>query len=393
MNLLSARLPHDLTPNRLTAALAARRAAGRPVCDLTASNPTRVGLAYPADLLAPLGDARGLAYAPEPFGVLAARQAVAADYGRRGVAIEPSRIALTASTSEAYAQLFKLLCNPGDRVLVPRPSYPLFEHLTALESVAAVPYDLDAHAGWRLDVSAVAAAIDERTKAVLVVAPNNPTGSVIDRGDLDALAALAASRGVAIIGDEVFADYPLGSGAEPPGVSVLQQSRALAFGLGGLSKSVGLPQVKVAWIGVAGPAALVDEAMAGLEIIADTYLSVSTPAQLALGELLRRGAAVRAAIQARVAANLERLRVALRGASSLSLLEPRGGWSAVVQVPATRGEETLALALIEGDGVLVHPGYFFDFPREAFVVVSLLPEPAVFDTGMAAVLARAAEAS
>lgn len=393
MSLLSARLPHDLTPNRLTAALAARRAAGRPVCDLTASNPTRVGLAYPADLLAALGDARGLAYAPEPFGVLAARQAVAADYGRRGVAIEPSRIALTASTSEAYAQLFKLLCNPGDRVLVPRPSYPLFEHLTALESVAAVPYDLDAHAGWRLDVAAVAAAIDERTKAVLVVAPNNPTGTVIDRGDLDALAALAASRGVAIIGDEVFADYPLGLGAEPPGVSVLQQSRALAFGLGGLSKSVGLPQVKVAWIGVAGPAAPVEEAMAGLEIVADTYLSVSTPAQLALGELLGRGAMVRAAIQARIAGNLQRLRAALRGASSVSLLEPRGGWAAVLQVPATHGEEALALALIEDDGVLVHPGYFFDFPREAFMVVSLLPEPAVFDTGVAAMLARAAEVS
>ena len=391
MSLRSARLPHDLTPNRLTAALAARRAAGRPVCDLTASNPTRVGLAYPADLLAPLGDARALAYAPEPFGVLAAREAVAADYARRGVAIEPSRLALTASTSEAYAQLFKLLCNPGDRVLVPRPSYPLFEHLTALESVVAVPYDLDAHAGWRLDVAAVAAAIDGRTKAVLVVAPNNPTGSVIDRDDLDALAALAAARGVAIIGDEVFADYPLG--AEAPGVSVLQQSRALAFGLGGLSKSVGLPQVKVAWIGVAGPAALAAEAMAGLEIVADTYLSVSTPAQLALGELLLRGAVVRTAIQARVADNLERLRHALRGASAMTMLEPRGGWSAVVQLPATHGEEALALTLIEDDGVLVHPGYFFDFPREAFVVVSLLPEPAVFDAGVAAVLARAAEAS
>jgi hypothetical protein len=174
---------------------------------------------------------------------------------------------------------------------------------------------------------------------------------------------------------------------------VLQQARSLAFGLGGLSKSVGLPQVKVAWIGVAGPDALVNEAMAGLEIVADTYLSVSTPAQLALGELLRRGAAVRTAIQARVGGNLDRLRHALHGASSVSLLEPRGGWSAVVQVPATHGEEALALALIEGDGVLIHPGYFFDFPREAFVVVSLLAEPAVFDAGVRAVLARAAEAS
>ena len=220
-------------------------------------------------------------YSPEPFGSHAAREAVSADFTRHGVSVPAARIALTASTSEAYAMLFKLLCDPGDRVLVPRPSYPLFEHLTALESVEAVPYALDAHAGWRLDVDAVAAAIDSRTKAVLVVSPNNPTGSTLDRRELDSLARLAAAREVALIGDEVFADYRLTPAAA--GVSVLQQSRALAFGLGGLSKSVGLPQVKVAWIGVSGPSAAVDDALNGLEIVADTFLSVSTPAQLALG--------------------------------------------------------------------------------------------------------------
>jgi alanine-synthesizing transaminase len=388
VTLRSGRLPRNLSPNRLSAAVAARRAAGHALVDLTESNPTRVGLPYPPDLLAPLGAPRGLQYAPEPFGAANAREAVAAEYGRRGVAVGPGRIALTASTSEAYALLFKLLCDPGDRVLVPRPSYPLFEHLTALESVEAVPYALDPHANWRLDVAAVAAAIDARTKAVLVVSPNNPTGTTLDRRDLEALAALAASRQIALIGDEVFADYPLGGGAGA--VSVLEQQEALAFGLGGLSKSVGLPQVKVAWIGVSGPPGLVDDALRGLEIVADTYLSVSTPAQLALPELLASGAFVRDAIGRRLARNLEALRSAATHAAAVTLQEPAGGWSAVLQVPATRSEEALALTLVEEDGVLVHPGYFFDFPREAYVVLSLLPEPAAFDDGVARLLARAA---
>jgi hypothetical protein len=388
VSLRSGRLPRDLSPNRLTSAVARRRASGAPLLDLTESNPTRVGLSYPSDLLAPLGSSSGLQYAPEPFGMRAAREAVSADFARRRVPVPAARIALTASTSEAYALLFKLLCDPGDRVLVPRPSYPLFEHLTALESVEAVPYALDGHAGWRLDVAAVAAAIGPRTKAVLVVSPNNPTGSTLDRGELDALAALAASRGVALIGDEVFADYPLG-GAKV-GVSVLQQSQALAFGLGGLSKSVGLPQVKVAWIGASGPSAAVDDALNGLEIIADTFLSVSTPAQLALAQLLRSGAVVRAQIMKRIGRNLEALHAAVEATAAVTLHAPHGGWSAVLQVPATQSEEALVVALVADDGVLVHPGYFFDFPREAFVVVSLLPDPETFDAGVARLLARAA---
>ena len=391
MSVRSGRLPRDLSPNRLTAAVAARRAAGQPLLDLTESNPTRVGLAYPDDLLAPLGSPTALQYSPEPFGSHAAREAVSADFTRHGVSVPPARIALTASTSEAYAMLFKLLCDPGDRVLVPRPSYPLFEHLTALESVEAVPYALDAHAGWRLDVDAVAAAIDSRTKAVLVVSPNNPTGSTLDRRELEALARVAAAREVALIGDEVFADYRLTPA--PASVSVLQQARALAFGLGGLSKSVGLPQVKVAWVGVSGPSAAVDDALNGLEIVADTFLSVSTPAQLALAELLRSGAQVRAQIRARIGGNLEVLRAAVAATAPVTLHEPSGGWSAVLQVPSTQTEEALALALVEEDGVLVHPGYFFDFPREAFVVVSLLPAPAIFEAGLARLLARAAGVS
>ena len=386
----SSRLPADLAPNRLTEAVGQRRAGGGGLIDLTESNPTRAGLAYPPDLLTPLASAAGLAYAPQPFGQEAARAAVVADYARRGVATSLDRVCLAASTSEAYAWLFKLLCDPGDRVLVPRPSYPLFEHLTALECVEASPYELDLHGHWRIDVDALARQIDERTKAVLVVSPNNPTGSVIDRAELDALAAVCAAHDLVLIGDEVFADYRLDG--EAPAPSVIEQDRAVAVSLGGLSKSVGLPQVKVAWMAVGGPASGASRVMAGLEIIADTFLSVSTPAQVALPELLARGAVVREELRARTARNLAALASAVTSVPAVTLLSPAGGWCAVLQVPSMRHEEALVLTLVEQDGVLVHPGYFFDFPREAFVVVSLLVAPDDFDAGVARVLARVTEA-
>jgi alanine-synthesizing transaminase len=391
VSMRSARLPRDLTPNPLSAAAARARAAGRALADLTQSNPTRAGIRYPFDLLASLADPAGLAYDPEPFGMASARAAVAADYARRGVSITPDRVCLTASTSEAYALLFKLLCDPGDAVLVPRPGYPLFEHLTALECVRAVPYDLELHGDWRLDVAAIARLVDDRTRAVIVVSPNNPTGSVVQPVELESLADLCAARGLALIGDEVFADYRLDG--EPPGRSVLQQSRALAFGLGGLSKSVGLPQMKVAWIGMGGPDADVAHAVAGLEIVADTFLSVSTPSQVALPRLLARGAVVRDAIRERTARNLAALAHAVSVVPAVSLLSPAGGWCAVLQVPSLVSEEALVLALLEHDGVLVQPGYFFDFPREAFVIVSLLVDPVVFDPAVARVLARATGAA
>lgn len=383
----SSRLPRDLSPTALAAAVSQVRASGRAIADLTLSNPTHAGIPYPMDLLAPLGDPAGLAYVPEPLGAMVAREAVSADYWRRGVHVPAARLCLTASTSEAYALLFKLLCDPGDRVLVPQPSYPLFEHLTALECVTAVPYELELHGDWRLNVAAVARQIDERTRAVLVVSPNNPTGSVVQTDELDALARLCADRGVALIGDEVFADYRLDGQA--PAMSVLQQQHVLAFGLGGLSKSVGLPQVKVAWIGVSGPDAAVADALSGLELVADTFLSVSTPAQVALPRLLHRGAAVRQAIQDRTARNLATLVAAVDAVPEVTLLPPAGGWCAVLQVPSLVSEESLVASLLEHDGVLVQPGYFFDFPREAFVVVSLLVPPDVFAPAMPRVLARA----
>jgi len=383
----SSRLPASLERNALARAIDAKRRRGVPVADLTESNPTRVGLSYPPGLLAALADPQGLAYDPQPLGLWPARAAVAADFRRRGIVISADRVALTASTSEAYALLFKLFCDAGDAILVPRPSYPLFEHLARLESVTAVPYDLEYHGTWRIDIDSVRRAASPRVKALLIVSPNNPTGSFLHRDDLAALSELAAGHGWPIIGDEVFADY--GLDPSPAATHVMAASDVLTFSLGGLSKSAGLPQVKLGWIGFGGPAAKVDEALAAYEIVADTYLSVSTPVQVAASSLIEQGALVRAQILARVRDNLATLRTLAAGFSSIDVLPVEGGWSAVLQVPAVRSEDALALELLDQDDVLVHPGYFFDFPREAYLVVSLLPPPAVFAPAVSRVLRRA----
>ncbi|MEO8680797.1 MAG: pyridoxal phosphate-dependent aminotransferase [Vicinamibacterales bacterium] len=385
----SSRLPECLEPNALSRAIEDKRRRSAAFTDLTESNPTRVGLSYPEDLFEPLASAKGLEYDPLPLGLWSARAAVASDFRRRGIVLSADRVAVTASTSEAYGLLFKLLCDPGDAVLVPRPSYPLFEHLTRLEGVAALTYGLEYHGSWRIDLESIERAATKRVRALLVVSPNNPTGSFLHRDDLAALGALCASRGWALIGDEVFADYPLDPA--PHAVSVLSQKDVLTFGLGGLSKSAGLPQVKLGWIGFGGPPAMVDEALAGYEMVADTYLSVSTPVQLAAPALIERGAAIRRQIHARVAANLATLRAKAAAFPSITVLPVEAGWSAVLQVPAVQAEETLALELLDQDNVLVHPGYFFDFATEAFVVVSLLVEPAKFDAAIAAVLKRSAK--
>jgi alanine-synthesizing transaminase len=384
----SSRLPSSLEPNALARAIQARRRGGASVIDLTESNPTRVGLKYPAALLAPLADARAMEYDPQPLGLWSARAAIAADFRRRGIVISADRVAVTSSTSEAYALLFKLLCDAGDQVLVPHPSYPLFEHLTRLECVEAVPYSLEYHGSWRIDVDSVRRAVSDRTRAILVVSPNNPTGSILHRDDLAMLAAIASEHNLALIGDEVFADYRLEPA--PAATDVLAGGDVLAFSLGGLSKSAGLPQLKLGWIGFGGPSAQVDEILAAYEIVADTYLSVSTPVQAAAAHLIASGAAIRAQIMARIKRNLEALRAQAAAFPSVSVLPVEGGWSAVLQVPAVTSEEALILTLLDQDDVLVHPGYFFDFAREAFVVISLLVEPPMFDKAIARLLARAA---
>jgi len=377
----SSRLPADLTTNRLTAALADARAAGRPILDLTESNPTRAGFAYPADLLAPLAAPRGLVYAPEALGIASAREAVAADFARRGFKVAGNRIVLAASTSEAYSFLFKLLCEPGDEVLVPVPSYPLFDHLTRLDAVRAVPYPLEHHGAWSIDFPRVEAALSPRTRAVLLVNPNNPTGSFVRPAEAERLAAICVGRGVAIISDEVFADYELAAGAAKSSGLLLDRRDVLGFTLGGLSKSIGLPQVKLAWMAVSGPDAEVRSAIAALELVCDTYLSVATPVQLAAAALLARGATVRDQIARRIRLNNAAIHERAADTPSCRVLAADGGWYAVIQVPSIATEEELVVSLVEREGVLVHPGFFFDFPRESFVIVSLLPPPDAFAAG------------
>jgi hypothetical protein len=381
----SARVPGNLASNRLTEALRARRARGGEVIDLTESNPTRAGFVYPADLLAPLGDPRGLRYAPSPLGAIEARRAVAADYARRGLDVPAERIVLDASTSDGYSLLFKLLADAGDEVLVPRPSYPLFDHLTQLDLVVPRGYDLDRDGAWSIDFDSVERAITPRTRAILIVSPNNPTGSFVSVAELDRLAAICAPRGIAIIADEVFADYELEPGAAARAGRVAARADVLSFALGGLSKSVGLPQVKLGWIAVGGPEPLVAAALERLELICDTYLAVSTPVQLAAAELLARGAIVRSQISTLVAANYRTLQTMVAATPSCSVRHSAGGWYAVLQVPTFEPEEDLVLRLL-ADGVLTHPGYFFDFPRESFLVVSLLPSAASFADGVSRVL-------
>ena len=282
---------------------------------------------------------------------------------------------LSASTSEAYSWIFKLLCNPGESVLIPQPSYPLFEHLTRLDAVRAVPYRLEYHGRWEIDFESVSAAPPD-VRAILIVSPNNPTGSYVSARETERLAAIARARGWAIVADEVFADYALES--QSPATEIAHDAGVLSFTLGGASKSMGLPQVKLAWTVVGGPGLQRDAALAGLELIADTFLSVNTPVQVAAPDLFRRSSTIRHAIQERVARNLVRARSVARSFPSCEVLPVEGGWSAVVRVPATRSEEALVVELVERQHILVHPGFFFDFPHEAFVVISLLPVEETF---------------
>jgi hypothetical protein len=379
--MFSARTGFARRPNRLTRALAARRDRGQPVIDLTVSNPTAAGLRAPSGLLDALAGPEAASYAPEPRGLRRAREAVCEDGRRRGLALDPDGIVLTASTSEAYSFLFKLLCEPGQEVLVPRPGYPLFEHLAGLESVQAAPYALAYDGRWHLSVDALAEAIGPASRALVVVSPNNPTGSFLERVEADRVLGLCAERGLAVIADEVFADYAFRPDDDRVGSLAAGGPPTLVFSLGGLSKSCGLPQLKLGWMAVAGPESLRAEALRRLEFVADTFLSVNTPAQAAAPAILARKDELQAPIRERLARNLAALAAAFAG-SAATLLDVEGGWYAVLRVPATRSEEDLVVDLVEEDGVLVHPGYFFDFPGEAYLVLSLLPAAAEFRGGV-----------
>jgi alanine-synthesizing transaminase len=387
--MFSSRSGVDLAPNALALALEKARALSRPVLDLTVANPTCAAIPYDRDaILAALAQPAALVYAPSPFGLASAREAVARDLSAHGPAVDASRVLLTASTSEAYAFLFKLLCDPGDEVLVPRPSYPLFEHLARLESVKPVAYRLAYDGVWHVDFPSLRAAISPRTRAIVTVSPNNPTGSYLKATELAELASL----GLPIVSDEVFARYPLrlDPAADRRAVSALEASGAsLVFALGGLSKLAALPQAKLAWTAVGGDPSRVASALGRLEVIADAFLSVGTPVQHALPGLLASRATAERAIGERTRANLAWLATHVAG-SAVSLLDAEGGWYATLRLPRTRDEEAWTLAFLEEDDVHVHPGHFFDFEDEAYVVVSLLTPEATLREGVRRVLARVA---
>lgn len=390
----SRRLDWNRPENALARVEAERRARGGEILDLTESNPTRVGFHYPPDLLAPLADPASLLYRPAPRGLPEAREAIAGDYRDRGTPIPADRIVLSASSSDSYAMLFKLLADPGEAVLVPEPSYPLCDYLARLEGLVTRPYRLRVEAGWQIDFDSVfaAATAEPPARILVVVNPNNPTGHFIGREPWAQLAAMCADLDIAIISDEVFADYALDPAKHPERIQVAAREDwggAAVFSLGGLSKSCGLPQLKLGWIAVGGSGEQAGEMLGRLDLVADTYLSVGMPVQIALPHLLACGAGIRRQIAERVARNRSALAAALGPDSPVTLLPSEGGWSAILRVPATNSDEEWALALLREDGVLVHPGYFFDMPAGAeYLVVSLLPAPAAFDQAVARLVTR-----
>ncbi len=382
--MFSSRTDWNLAPNPLSRLLEEKRNAGHTIFDLTETNPTRCGFDYDVNLIRSLSSADSLRYEPNPHGLLEAREHIAQYYRRKGIATDPANIFITASTSEAYSYLFRLFCNPGEKALVPKPSYPLFEYLCALNDVEPRSYRLLYDDEWRLGSDAFQD-VDESVKLILLVHPNNPTGSYIKKDERERIARVAARGRLALVVDEVFGDFPLG-GQENSAGSFAGESSGLVCTLGGVSKLFGLPQIKLAWIVLSGDGPLVQEARGRLEVIADTYLSVSTPSQHALPAILRSGSGVTGQIRARITSNDRTLRTVSAG-SALSVLRTEGGWSAILRLPGICSDDEWSLRLLKERNLLVHPGHFFEMDLPSCIVVSLLPGEPIFREGIDRILA------
>ena len=376
----------NLATNRYSEALEAHRRAGRELLDLTASNPTNIGLNYRAEsLLQSLTDRRALQYDPQAKGLREAREAVAAYYAERATRVSPDDLILTTSTSEAYSFVFRLLCDPGDAVLVPTPSYPLFDFLADIQDVKLFPYELVYDHGWQIEVNSLLAAVDRviasgaRCRAILAVHPNNPTGSYVQPREMQLLNDVCAANDAAIIADEVFLDSSLQS--QSP-LTFAGNEDSLTFTLSGLSKISGLPQMKVAWIAVNGPPTLKQDALERLDVIADTYLSMNAPIQLAVPAMLEERKHIQPQLLDRVRANLAELDLQLAQQKLCERLKVEGGWYAILRVPARGSDEELAIALLQRENVLVQPGHFYDFSAEGYLVVSLITPPPEFGEGI-----------
>jgi alanine-synthesizing transaminase len=384
--MFSKRTGWKLTPNLFTKAQSELRATGREVLDLTVSNPTCVGLHHDAEsILGALSDPQALDYDPQPKGLASAREAVADYYrGKPSVLnVDPGSIVLTTSTSEGYSYVFRLLCNPGDEILVPKPSYPLFEFLADLQDVKLVPYPLLYDHGWQIDFPTLYHAVNQRTRAVVVVHPNNPTGSYAGSTEQRMLNAFCRERKLALVVDEVFLDYAHQGLPRP---SFVSNYEVLTFTLSGLSKISALPQMKVAWIVSTGPPDAVHAAIERLEVIADTYLSMNAPIQLATPVLLEQRARIQPIILDRVQRNLADLDMQISRNKSCRRLDLEGGWYAILRVPVTQSDEDLAIKILRQSSVLVHPGHFYDFPSDGYLVVSLITPAEKFQQGLERVL-------
>src|SRR5262245_2198061 len=378
--MFSKRTDWKLTHNRFTDAQHELEKSGGPMFDLTVSNPTRIGVQHDEKIFQALSNREALDYDPHPKGMLSAREAVA-DYYRDqypGGEFDPESLLLTTSTSEAYSYVFRLLCNPDDEILVPKPSYPLFEFLADLQDVRLVPYPLLYDHGWQMDFPSLYKAVNHRTRGVVIVHPNNPTGSYISEEERKALNDFCKEYGLAIIVDEVFLDYALDGASRPTFAS---NERSLTFTLSGVSKISGLPQMKLAWVGVSGPPEVVEPALNRLEVIADTYLSMNAPIQLAAPILVDQRRSVQPLLLDRLRANLEELDRQLAKQQICLRLQVDGGWYAVLRVPATQTDEDLAITLLETKNVLVHPGHFYDFASDGYLVLSLITPPDDFRRG------------
>jgi alanine-synthesizing transaminase len=370
----------NLETNRLSVALATHRAAGKPLIDLTVSNPTECGFQYDEEvILGALRNPAALKYEPNPRGLGLARSAVAQYYAERGAAVSHDDIFLTTSTSEAYSYVFRTLCNPDDEVLIPEPSYPLFEFLADIQDVRLVRYPLIYDYGWQIDFHVLEQAITPRTRGVIVVHPNNPTGHFSKPEEIRKVSKICAERQMAVIADEVFLDFAL---EEKQLTTFAASCGALTFTMSGLSKICGLPQMKAAWLIVDGPEPWKGQALGRLEIVADTYLSMNAPMQWAMPALLRQRGEFQKQLMRRMRGNLAELDNQLARQKSCSRLELEGGWNALIRVPATRTDEELALELLAAKGVYVHPGHFYDFPSRGTVVVSLITPENEFSIGV-----------
>jgi alanine-synthesizing transaminase len=377
----SDRLPWSAPKNAYSLLLLERRLSGSSLLDLTCANPTEAFADYPhQDIAGAFGAIADFQYEPDPFGSLSARRVIVDWYATQGIRTDANRIALTASTSEAYSILFKLLCDPGEEILIPSPSYPLFEYLARAEGVRTTPYQLVYDGGWFVDFESIRNAISPRTKAIVVVNPNNPTGSFLKKREVSELMEVAARHGLALISDEVFMNYAAVESGDQVRSLIGHDDAVLSFSLNGLSKEAGMPQMKIAWIVVSGQEKEASSALMKLELLLDSYLSVGTPVQRVLGELLRIGFGIRAKIGSRLRENREALS-ALAGSPARELAS-EGGWSVILQVPRVRTEEAWITSLLAEYGVVVQPGYFYDMANEAFLVVSLISPPEIFSAGI-----------